>query len=362
MELVRTIGVLLDRGWKPRRTIIIASWDAQEYGSVGSTEWIEQHQNWLTEQAIAYLNVDYAVSGYHFSAQSSPLLSQLFYEVTQQIIDPRTSKSVYDVWKSKKNRAAANQAFYFESSPGDTLPLLLTDPLGTDSDYTGFFNHLGISSASFGFRDEETEIPHDAEWMESTGDPTFEYHQALTKIWGLLVFRLSSDIILPMHVQDYSTEMIRHINILTAKQGCQSFPFISSAMNSLASTSLHFEKKRNKWHHQVSVHKHISKKLAKHVVKANERLLQFERALLDPQGIATERPWFKHVVYGPQLNTGLAESFPGLTEAIESGSEEYTRFIEERIGQVLNHAEEALRGKYNGLEEDEDEDEDDCMI
>ncbi|KAG2204949.1 hypothetical protein INT47_002573 [Mucor saturninus] len=362
MELVRTIGILLERGWKPRRTIIIASWDAQEYGSVGSIEWIEQHQDWLKEQVVTYLNVDHAVSGRHFSAQSSPLLSQLLYEVTQEIIDPHTSQTVYDVWKADRNKTAAEQAFYFESSPQDGLiPTLLTDPLGVDSDHVGFFHHLGISSVSFGFRDENG-YPHDRHWMETTGDPTFEYHQALTKIWGLLVFRLSSDIILPMHVQDYSTEIIRHMNLLTARQGCQTFPFISSAINSLASTSLHFEKKHNKWHHKLKVHKHISKKLTKHVTKANERLLQFERALLDPQGIATERPWFKHVVYGPELNTGVAQCFPGLTEAIDNANEEYLRFIEERIGQVLNNAEQALRGKYNGLAEDDDEDEDDCMI
>lgn len=356
MELVRTMGILLERGWKPRRTIIIASWDAQEYGSVGSTEWIEHHQAWLKEETVAYLNVDYAVSGRHFSAQSSPLLNQLLYQVTQEIIDPHTSQSVYDVWKTEKSRTTADQEFYFESSPDDNLtPLPLTEPLGSDSDYAGFFNHLGISSISFGFRNENG-YPHDTQWMKTTGDPTFEYHQALTKIWGLLVLHLSSDIILPMHVQDYSTEIIRHMNHLTTRQGCQTFPFISSALNSLASTSLHFEKKRNHWQHQLSVRKHISKKLEKHVVKTNERLLQFERALLDPQGIATERPWFKHVVYGPHLNTGLAQSFPGLAEAIESDNKEYTKFIEERIGQVLMKAEEVLRGKYNDLEED-----DDCM-
>ncbi|OAD02465.1 hypothetical protein MUCCIDRAFT_144480, partial [Mucor lusitanicus CBS 277.49] len=334
MELVRTLGILLERGWRPKRTIIIASWDAEEYGAVGSTEWVEDHESWLQEEAIAYLNVDYAVSGKHFSAQASPLLNRLLYQITDQ------------------------------SSPHDNIaPLPLTDPLGVDSDHAAFFHHSGIASVSMGFRGEAYGVHHsifdNIHWMETFGDPTFEYHQTLTKIWGLLVLRLSSDPILPMYPQDYSTEIVRYIGRLGAKQGCLTFPFISSALHSLAATSLHFDKQVSRWNKQLSVKKHISKKLKRNIAKSNERILQFERAFLDPEGVSVDRSWFKHVIYGPDLNTGLTKEFPGLAQAIENDDTVHTKWVEERIGKLLLNAERTLRGHFDGGDYTEDQDDED---
>ncbi|EPB92272.1 hypothetical protein HMPREF1544_00841 [Mucor circinelloides 1006PhL] len=367
MELVRTLGVLLERGWRPKRTIIIASWDAEEYGAVGSTEWVEEHQSWLQEEVIAYLNVDYAVSGKHFSAQASPLLNRLLYQVTDQVVDPLTSRSVYQVWKQDRSRSEQEQDFYFESSPYDnTTPLPLTDPLGVDSDHVAFFHHSGIASVSMGFRGEEYGVHHsifdDIHWMETFGDPTFEYHQTLTKIWGLLALRLLSDPILPMYPQDYSTEIVRYIGRLSSKQGCLSFPFISSALHSLAATSLHFDKRVTHWNKQLSVKKHISKRLKRNIAKSNERILQFERAFLDPQGVSVDGSWFKHVIYGPDLNTGLSKEFPGLAQAIENDDTVHIKWVEERIGKLLLNAERTLRGHFDGddyTEDQDDEDDDD---
>lgn len=361
MELVRTIGVLLNRGWRPRRTLIIASWDAHEYGMIGSTEWVEDHQSWLREEAIAYLDVDYAVSGKHFTAQASPLLHQLLYQVTKEVIDPQTSTSVYDVWKSDKSQSKEERAFYFESSPADSAsPLPLPDILGSDGDYSAFFNHLGISSMSFGFRSsEEFQRLHTSEdtvdRMLTDIDPTFEYHQTLTKIWGLLVFHLSSDLLLPMQTQDYTTEIIRHVSRLSARQGCSSFPFLSSVLHSLSATSLHFDKKRDHWSKQLSVKKHISRKLKRQVARTNERVIQFERAFIDHLGMSVHRPWFKHVVFGPELRTGVPKAFPGLAEAVDADDAVSIKFIEERIGKLLLLADRALQGQL-GDEEDEEED------
>lgn len=364
MELVRTIGVLLNKGWRPRRTLIIASWDAHEYGMIGSTEWVEDHQSWLREEAIAYLDVDYAVSGKHFTAQASPLFHQLLYQVTKEVIDPQTSTSVYDVWRSDKSQSKEERAFYFESSPADsTSPLPLPDILGSDGDYSAFFNHLGISSMSFGFRSsEEFQRLHTSEdtvdRMLTDIDPTFEYHQTLTKIWGLLVFHLSSDLLLPMQTQDYTTEIIRHVSRLSARQGCSSFPFLSSVLHSLSATSLHFDKKRDHWSKQLSVKKHISRKLKRQVARTNERVVQFERSFIDHLGMSVQRPWFKHVVFGPELRTGVPQAFPGLAEAVDADDAVSIKFIEERIGKLLLLAERALQGQ---LGDDEDEEEDDSL-
>lgn len=347
MELVRALGVLLEKGWRPKRTIMIASWDAEEYGTVGSVEWIEEHAAWIKEQAVAYINVDYAVSGKHFSAQASPLLRRLLYEVTDQVIDPESSISVFARWNVEKGQ-------------GTDLPL--TEPLSVDSDHVGFFHHLGISSISMGFRGPYS-VHHSEfdsiQWMEQFGDPLFEYHQALTKIWGMLVLRLASDPILPLHAQDYTNEIVKHINRVGSQQGCLTFPYISSALHSLAATSIHFERTMKQRQRQLRVKKHISSKLIKQVAQINERLARFEPSFLDEQGLDRMRPWFKHVVYGPQLETGLTIPFPSLLEAVEKDDIVHIQWVEERIGNVLIQADRTLRGhfgkSYSDIEEDDDE-------
>lgn len=136
LELARVFGLLMEQGWKPRRTIILASWDAQTYGVVGSTEWVEDHKDWLDDEAIAYLNIDQAVTGHHFSAQASPLLYQLLYQVTDEVVDSRTGLTVYQAWKQHRQQVISNQ---------------LIDPLGGGSDYIPFFQHVGIPSVSMRF-------------------------------------------------------------------------------------------------------------------------------------------------------------------------------------------------------------------
>jgi hypothetical protein len=346
MELVRAIGVLLERGWRPRRTLIIASWDAKRFGAVGSNEWVEYYQSWLTEEAVAYLNVDYAVSGSHFTAQSSPLLNQLLYQVTQEVIDPRTSKSVFDVWNTDKNASSTAADDFLVSS---AIPLPLTDALSTESDTTAFFNHMGVSSISFGFRGASHPSILIVEWMEKHGDPTFEYHQVLTRIWGLLVLRLTSDTILPMYPQDYTNEIVRHMDHLSMQQGCISFPFISSALHSLSATAIQFDKQKKNWMHQLKVRKHYSKRLQSHVARTNERLLQFERAFID-----LERG---HVIYGPNSNTGMVIALPGLSEAVENDTHVNAKYMEERISKLLLNAERTLRGHFDDYDEGDDEDE-----
>lgn len=143
------MGILVQNGWKPRRTIVFASWDANEYGNIGSTENVEAHLPWLDKNAIAYLNIDHAVTGSHFSAQASPLLQRVLYQVASSIINPRTSESVYDTWleQSKKKHFIAKSS----SSQKDFTPPVL--PVGSTPglDTTAFFQHAGISSLSMAF-------------------------------------------------------------------------------------------------------------------------------------------------------------------------------------------------------------------
>src|ERR1041385_1392079 len=137
LEVGRGFGQLLKQGWKPRRTIILCSWDAEEYGLIGSTEWAEELANDLKDKAVAYLNLDAAVSGANFSASSVPSLWKLIRAATRDVKDPKTGKSIYQQWQDRAQ----------EKRPeGETPTEARIDALGSGSDYTPFLQHLGVPS------------------------------------------------------------------------------------------------------------------------------------------------------------------------------------------------------------------------
>lgn len=130
---------MLQTGWRPKRTIILASWDAEEYGLIGSTEWVEENSEWLSKEGTVYLNCDSGVAGPHFYAGASPSLNKLIYEVTSIVKDPLTGKSVYEAWGERAN------------TTGVPTPQPPIDILGSGSDFTAFMDYLGIASLHIGF-------------------------------------------------------------------------------------------------------------------------------------------------------------------------------------------------------------------
>ncbi|KAI7855031.1 hypothetical protein BDC45DRAFT_440060 [Circinella umbellata] len=351
LELVRVFGIMREQGWRPRRTIIVASFDAEEFGTVGSTEWVEDHKDWLSEEAVAYINVDTAVTGPNFDAQASPLLSQLLYEVTQDVIDPRTSKTVYEAWKARHEKETAN------SLGPDDLAYPMARPLGAGSDYVAFQNHVGISSLNMRFQGDYgvSHSNYDSiYWMEHFGDPTFEYHRTMVRIWGLMVMRLSTDWLLPMHPLDYANEITRYASHISNLQGCLALPDLSSAVSAFQDRSIRLEKKLRKYQSKINKGKH-NKKLRKHVSQSNEHLAQMERAFIDPQGLPN-RPWYKHLVYAPAMWNGYqAQVFPAIHEAMESKNPAKIREMEERAAVVVNKALNVLNGQYDDFVEEEDD-------
>ncbi|KAI8388701.1 uncharacterized protein BYT42DRAFT_244010 [Radiomyces spectabilis] len=345
MELVRTLGVLSKRGWHPRRTIVIASWDAKEYGSVGATEWAENHQSWLDEQAIAYLNVDMAVSGSHFSAQASPLLHRLLYEVTRSVIDPRTSQSVYDSWQKR-----------CPAVDGSAFPVI--DLLHDPSDTVPFFYHLGVPSmslhfkGSYGVRGSNYDNIY---WMETFGDPTFEYHQTMVRLWGLVALHLANDIVLPMYPLDYANALTRYVDSISdQEQGYLSFPSLTSSIHALRRTCVRLDKKMMSWKKDVHIKKHHGQKLMKQILRTNGHIAQLERIFLDPVGLP-QRQWYKHVLYAPDVWTGTtAKILPLITETLEEdGSPNLIREAEQRTASLIIEARELLRGRFDDTMDDD---------
>src|SRR5687768_929178 len=202
LEVGRGFGELLKQGWKPRRTIIFGSWDAEEYGLVGSTEWAEELAPELREKAVAYLNLDAAVSGPHFGAASVPSLWKLMRAATVDVKDPKTGKSVYQQWqdRAREGRAEGDQ------NTSETR----IGALGSGSDYTPFLQHLGIPSTDMGFGGDYG-VYHSAYdsfyWMDKFGDPGFRYHVAAAQVWGTLALRLADADALPFDYTDYAKQI-----------------------------------------------------------------------------------------------------------------------------------------------------------
>ncbi|KAK4765350.1 hypothetical protein SAY86_026440 [Trapa natans] len=193
LEIAERLEKLRKRGWKPRRTIIFCSWDAEEYGLIGSTEWVEDNREMLASRAVAYLNVDVAVSGAGFHAASTPQLDRLWIEAAQQVVDPdNSSQSIYDSWVGAGSYPSIDRLG------------------GGGSDFAAFVQHVGIPSTNFYFGGAYP-VYHtmydDYFWMEKFGDPMFQRHVAAASIWGLMALRLADEEFLPFDYLDYASEL-----------------------------------------------------------------------------------------------------------------------------------------------------------
>ena len=229
LEVGRAFGQLLKQGWKPRRTIVLGSWDAEEYGLIGSTEWAEENADELQAKAVAYLNVDVAVSGPNFGASSVPSLWKLIRAATRDVKDPKTGKSIYEQWqdRAREQRPEADQDSKVEARIG---------ALGSGSDYTPFLQHLGVPATDMGFGGDYG-VYHSAYdsfyWMSHFGDPNFVYHVAAAQLWGTIAMRLADAVALPFDYTDYADQIRDFFNesVKTARRRNLANAFDEKAMN-----------------------------------------------------------------------------------------------------------------------------------
>ncbi|KAI9268410.1 hypothetical protein EDC94DRAFT_401270 [Helicostylum pulchrum] len=338
LELARVFGEILKTGWRPRRTIILASWDAEEYGLVGSTEWVEDNKEWLDKEGTVYLNADMAVSGPHFAAQASPSLNRLLYSVAAEIHDPRTGKSVLDAW-SADHEVAEN-----EKPPVGIL--------GSGSDYAAFLDHVGIASVDFRFTGDYGVYHSNYDsfhWMVKFGDPQFLYHQTLVKFWGLLTLRLSDSPALPIYPADYAAELTKYLGTLNTLAMPYTFPQLGQAIKKLDKTVRRFEHRRQRLESRLAEYDSLDKtphNLVKRLNKLNNRLTHFERGFIDPEGIKG-REWFKHVVYAPGLWAGYSSQvFPAIVDSLEEKDIVQARHAEQRAAQSILQAAEWLKEDF----------------
>ena len=301
LEAAQSLGELAKKGMRPKRTIVFAAWDAEEFGILGSTEWVEDLKSQLQEKAIAYLNVDIAATGGRFYVSAIPSLRELIREVTQNVIDPQTLKSVYESWKTAQ---------------GKEIPQV--GNLGSGSDHSPFVGHVGIPAISMGFSGAYG-VYHAMQdnfyWMEHFGDPTFQYQAAMSKIWGILALRLANADVLPFDYETYATDLMTPVKLL---QNSGSESKIAQGVKTLDNLLTEWQQAAGLLN-QALVRYLASDDLSQ-ISEINRRLYQLERRLTSESGLSL-RPWFKHLIYAPGLNTGYAAVvFPGVEDAIEYGA------------------------------------------
>jgi N-acetylated-alpha-linked acidic dipeptidase len=313
MELTRSLGELTKQGIRPRRTLVICSWDGEEVGLTGSTEWGEQFANDLRTKAVAYINVDEASSGPNFHGQAVASLAPMLAETTRSLQDP-SGKSLYDAWKAtvERERAEGKQSGQMNDS-GIASTTLADTRIGSGSDHTVFLNFIGMPVIGLQF-DGDYGVYHSAYddfyWMNHFGDPGYRYITLMSQLWGVTALRLADADLLPFDFASYASNVRQFVNELAKGRDMSRLDLtgVRKDIDNLEGAG-------------KQLNETLSRKLAsgaidsKAATELNHGMMQVERNWLNPDGIPG-RPWFKHILYGARFTYAHLE-LPGLAEAVE---------------------------------------------
>lgn len=341
MEEARSIGELAKTGWKPKRTIVYAAWDAEEQGLIGSTEWAEQHADELREKAAVYINTDSNGRGF-LGMGGSHTLEKFINEVAKSVPDPQTKLTVWERTRANQIVNGSNTA----RQDAMDRPDLRIYPLGSGSDYTPFLQHLGIASLNIGFGGEDGggsyhSIYDSFDHFTKYGDPGFAYGIALAKVCGHATLRLANSDTLPFEFSNLSETIGQYITEVTRladtmrDETRRSNQMISSGMLKAVQDPtetfnvpveqspvphLNFAPLNNslaRLNDSVRKYQAASKGRAGENAALDIALYRTERILTRPHGLP-RRDWFRHQIYAPGFYTGYGvKTLPGIREAIE---------------------------------------------
>jgi len=375
MEEARAIGELAKSGDRPKRTIIFASWDAEEPGLLGSTEWAEHHADELRAKTVAYINTDGSGRGF-LGMGGSHTLQSFINQVARSVEDPQTGVSVWE-------RLQAARSVGGDREPGDKSDLSIS-PLGSGSDYTPFLQHLGIAALNLGFGGESGGGSYHSQYdsfdhYTRFGDPGFQYGAALAKITARTTLRLANADVLPFqfsplvkNVKTYRDEVMALLeekrketerqNALIASNAYvlaadptrtyvppsveEEVPFLSFAAIQNAIASLDESAKAYDKAYgaafgrgaEMSESAYDTMMTPEHravLGQLNAALIATERAMTRDDGLP-RRPWFRHQIYAPGYYTGYGvKTLPGVREAIEERDWEEAARQAERVSGTL---------------------------
>jgi len=345
METARGLGELLKTGWRPSRTIVMALWDGEEWGLLGSTEWAEKHNAELKQKAAIYINTDGTGKGW-LNTGGSHSLQQLMGEVAKEVMDPRTGKPVFD---EARRRAVLSEAEGDARKAAEADPALRLSPLGSGSDFTPFLQHLTVSVLNVSFGGESPGgVYHSAydtvKWYQTFSDGDYSYGRTLSQLTGTLIMRLADAPVLPFQFTDTADTLMRYVveleTLAAAKKESQvDMRLVRSAVESLRAAAQDFEKA------YASVGRANTQALLakKQLQQLNLLLLTSEQRLGNRDGLP-RRDWFKHQIYAPGFYTGYGvKTMPQIREGLEEN-----RFTEAQGGvRTVSAAINALAAQVN---------------
>jgi len=317
METARTLAEMVRSGWKPKRTILIAFWDGEEFGLIGSTEWMEKHAAELDRSLIAYLNADNSGKG-RFNVGGSHSLEAFVQELTRDVNDP-TGKPLAAALEANRNHDVH------------------IAPLGSGSDYTPFLQHLGIAALDIRFASEDSGVYHsdydDFNWYSHFSDTNFTYGRTLSQVHTMAMMRLADAQLLPFEftrltatIRSY-TEQVASLPSLGQRPDLNAlFTEVTRLQKSSADFNAAYDRA------QTTLAAASSEKLA----ALNRILFRTERALTADPGLPG-RPWYRHLIYAPGVYTGYAaKTLPGIREALEAGRTDEARDEAARVVRALS--------------------------
>ena len=341
LEMCRALGSAVKDGWEPRRTLVYASWDAEEYDLVGSTEWAEDNLDQLGSRAVMMLNVDTAVSGPVLDVGGVPSLRDLVIDAASGVTDARSGKPLSEVWIARRRgQWAKDHPVDLDEHPWSgaegrgavrVAPPFSPElnPLGSGSDYTAFLDHLGIPAldVSFSGRYGVYHSTYDnAFWMEKFGDPEFLTHAMAAKLYTLIAMRAAGADVLPLrftplgdalreHVDDLRRRMARKARAADPASGRPAFDF--AGLGDLTAAVKRFQGRAAALDRATIALAGRDGVDPGRLARVNDALRVVERAFLLPGGLPG-RPWFRHALYAPSPATGYGcWPLPALRQAIQ---------------------------------------------
>ncbi|MHC4975888.1 MAG: M28 family peptidase [Planctomycetota bacterium] len=325
-EAARALTQLRDSGWTPRRSISFAGWGAEEYGIIGSSEWVEKHRDDLTHNALAYINLDAAVSGTHFGASASPSLKPLILEVARSVadIEGESVGNIFDRWLVESPN---------EATPG--LPRI--GLLGGGSDHVGLYCHIGVPSAGVGFWGIDGNAYHSTydtlAWYRKVMNDSYEPARSLTQVTSLMLKRLADDPVLPLDSSRFGPDITHNLESLSRLASEKGLTLDDqSTLASVAGLVIQSETTSSKLRQTAESLSPASRNAI------NNAIISLDRLWLDPQGLP-RRPWFRNTFASTDPYSGYASwALPSVRDAIEN------------IDQLaLDDSIEALRARVEAL-------------
>lgn len=326
LSLTETLGNMAKEGFQPSRSIMIAHWDAEEHGVIGSTEWVEQFRDELSTKAVAYINLDAAVSGRNFGASASPTLKKIIMESAKEVAFPDSAKTVYEVWAGKKE----------EPSIGN---------LGGGSDHIAFYMHVGVPSLNGGTGGPTLYHTNydNLHFYEKFADPSFQMGGTVEQVVGIMGLRLANADIIPYQVSRYAQDMALHFE--NAEKGIKTFDssFLGFEKSKAANTAM--KSSAEELDSKIAFALNASQMDTKKLKAINQDLLGLEKSFIDPKGMYFGN-WYRSLYAANDPFSGYASwVLPGIQYEITLKSSDRFAEWDERYSKAILD----LKGKIDAL-------------